>query len=157
MFLNGGDTMNRFCANCGNEIAAGSNFCSKCGASVEGNNHQELNFKIPERNIALCLIYTIITCGIYGVYWFICITDEVNAVSKEDGTSGGMSFLFTILTCGIYGFYWAYRVGQKLGAAGKLYNKAINDNAILYLILHIFGLGLINYCLMQQDLNRFSK
>ena len=85
--------MNRFCANCGNEIAAGSNFCSKCGASVEGNNHQELNFKIPERNIALCLIYTIITCGIYGVYWFICITDEVNAVSKEDWYFWGYVFL----------------------------------------------------------------
>lgn len=48
MFLNGGDTMNRFCANCGNEIAAGSNFCSKCGASVEVNNHQELNLKFPK-------------------------------------------------------------------------------------------------------------
>ena len=96
-------------------------------------------------------------CGIYGIYWFICITDEVNAVSEENGTTGGLAFLFTLLTCGIYGIYWAYCNGQKLAKAGNKYNKAIGDNAVLYLILQIVGLGIVNYCLMQNDLNRFSK
>lgn len=27
------------------------------------------------------------------------------------------------------------------------------DNSILYLILGIFGLGLVNYCLMQSEIN----
>ena len=159
--------MNRFCPNCGNEIPDGTNFCSKCGNNINGNQNETViinnnyntnnSFKLPERNIALCLIFSILTCGIYGIYWFICITDEANAASGEGGTSGGMAFLFTLITCGIYGIYWAYRIGQKLAQAGKNQNKAIGDNAILYLILQFLGLGIINYCLMQNDLNKFSK
>ena len=159
--------MNRFCPNCGNELAEGSTFCSKCGYNVGGNqngtviinnnNYNTNTVKVPERNIAMCLILSILTCGIYGIYWFICITDEANAVSGENGTSGGMAFLLNLITCGIYGIYWAYRNGQKLVAAGRMQNKPVSDNAILYLILQFIGLGLINYCLMQNDLNRFSK
>ena len=83
--------MNRFCPNCGNEIPEGTNFCSKCGNNINGNQNETViinnnyntnnSFKLPERNIALCLIFSILTCGIYGIYWFICITDEANAAS----------------------------------------------------------------------------
>lgn len=57
-----------------------------------------------ERGVAVSIILTIVTCGIYGIYWFICLTNEVEAAS-EDRTmaSGGAAFLLTIVTCGIYG------------------------------------------------------
>ncbi len=28
-----------------------------------------MNYGITARNIALCIIFTLITCGIYGLYW----------------------------------------------------------------------------------------
>ncbi len=154
-----------FCPNCGNKLEEGSNFCSKCGTSIntaspntENNNaNNNIDFHLPERNIAMSVIFSILTCGLYGIYWFICLTDEVNAVSEENDTTGGMAFLFSILTCGIYGIYWAYRIGQKLNKAGVKNHLPIGDNAILYLILQVFGFGIINYCLMQNELNRFSK
>ena len=159
--------MNHFCPNCGNEIPEGTNFCTRCGANVGGSQNGTViinnnyngpsNIRVPERNIAMCIIFSILTCGIYGIYWFICITDEVNAVSNEGGTSGGVAFLLTLITCGLYGIYWAYKKKKKLANAGRMYNKPISDSAILYLILQFVGLGLINYCLMQNDLNRFSK
>ena len=56
--------------------------------------------------IVLCIIFSIITCGIYGIYWMIKMNDEVNALAGEPGaTTGGMVFLFTLITCGIYGWY----------------------------------------------------
>ena len=27
---------------------------------------------IQQRNIALCIILSIVTCGIYGLYWYAC-------------------------------------------------------------------------------------
>lgn len=164
--------MSRFCSNCGNEVEEGTNFCTKCGASLNGNNGNRNDNKtviinnysnnnnsvnLPERSIALAIVLSIITCGIYAIYWFIVITDEANAVSDEQGTSGGVAFLLNLVTCGIYGIYWSYRMGQKLYSAGQKYNKPIGDNAVLYLVLSIFGLGIINYCLIQNDLNRFAK
>ena len=71
---------------------------------------------MKNRNIALCIIFSIITFGIYGIYWFICLTNGMNMATPDDTyqTSGGMAFLFSLLTCGIYSFYWNYRMGQKI-------------------------------------------
>ena len=33
---------------------------------------------MEKRNIAVSIILTIVTCGIYGIYWFIMLTDETN-------------------------------------------------------------------------------
>ena len=59
---------------------------------------------IERRNIAVCIVLTLVTCGIYGIYWIVCLTNDVNTVSGDvNGTSGGMVVLLTIVTCGIYG------------------------------------------------------
>lgn len=104
----------------------------------------------------MAIILSIITCGLYGIYWFIVMTDESNNVSDEKTSSGGLAFLYTLVTCGIYRLYWNYKMGQKLYLAGKKYNLPISDNSVLYLILAIFGLDIVNYCLIQSDLNRFA-
>ncbi len=56
---------------------------------------------VKERNIAVCIILSLVTCGIYMIYWFICLTDEANNASNSTGTSGGMAFLLSLVTCGI--------------------------------------------------------
>lgn len=111
---------------------------------------------MKERNIAICIILSIVTCGIYGIVWFIEMTDDAVRLNEgaEYNTSGGTAFLLTLITCGIYGFYWAYQMGKALTKAGNNKNVKIEDNAVLYLVLQIFGLGIVNYCLMQNDLNK---
>lgn len=156
--------MAKFCSKCGNEVSEENEFCSKCGAKLNGesssdssSNSANNNYpRIPNRNIVTSIILSFITCGFYSVYWFIIMTDEANAISDDNSTSGGMAFLFTLLTCSIYSIYWSYQMGKKLHEAGLKYGKNIQDNSVLYLILSIFGLGIINYCLIQSDLNRFS-
>lgn len=147
--------MSKFCSNYGEKMNDGAKFCDKCGASVE----KKVNLQSPlitKRDIVVAIILTFVTCGIYGIYWFIVMTDDVNSLSDEKMASGGTAFLYSILTCGIYALYWNYKIGQKMAEAGKKYNKPINDNSVLYLVLSIFGLGLVNYCLIQSDLNRFA-
>lgn len=165
--------MSKFCPNCGNRLEENQLFCANCGARVaaENNNNNNTtvnnyntnnyntnnNVLVPNRNIAISIILSIVTCGIYGLYWFIKITDESKAVSNGTNANGLLAVIYTILTCGIYSIYWSYKMGQNMHAAGKLHNKDISDNAVLYLILSIFGLGVVNYCLIQNDLNKFSN
>lgn len=106
---------------------------------------------VENKNIALCIVLSIVTCGIYGIVWFISLNDDVNRVSNEPNpTSGGIAFLLTLVTCGIYGFYWAYKQGEKL-------DRAENNNSssgVLYIVLTFFGLGIVAYALMQDRLNK---
>ena len=54
---------------------------------------------IQQRNIAVCIILSIVTCGIYGIYWFIVLSNDTNTVSNaENATSGGVAFVLSLTT-----------------------------------------------------------
>lgn len=110
---------------------------------------------IPQRSIPLCIIFTLITCGIYGIYWFIKLVDELNLASgRHNDMSGGMVFLLTFITCGIYGLYWFYKAGEKVNFLTGSHDSV---TGILYLALDFFGLAIINYCLIQSELNNVAR
>lgn len=111
---------------------------------------------IKERNIAVCIILTIVTCGFYGIYWFICLNNDANTASNTFGTSGGVAYLLTLVTCGIYGLFWAYKQGEKIDNAKTARGNASSNTGIVYLLLFIFGLGIIAYALMQNELNKLA-
>ncbi len=113
-----------------------------------------MNQRVPgiqQRNIVIAVILSIVTCGIYGIYWMIKLNDEINQiVGDTQATSGGLVFLFTLITCGIYGWYWMYKMGEK---CDKI--KGVSGSSgVLYLILGICGLGIVDYCLMQDTINK---
>ena len=113
---------------------------------------------MSERNIAVAIILTIITCGIYGIYWFIVLTDDARFASRDQqAPTGGIAFLLTLVTCGIYGIYWAYKMGKTIATAKQVNGLNVDDNSVLYLILQLFGLGIINYALMQNELNQIAQ
>ena len=112
--------------------------------------------QIEERNIVVYLLLTLVTCGIFGIYWLIVILKDIATTSGED-INPWMVILLTIITCGIYGIYYSYMMGKYMVKAGENYNVKIEDNSILYLILTIFGFGIVTYCLVQNDLNTIAK
>ncbi len=167
---------NSYCQGCGAPINPGQASCFNCGKATgyAGNNqntYNNINYnnnfydqpKAPQnvpikyRNIALCIIFSIISCGIYGIYWFVTLTDDANALAGDYKTSGGMAILWTILTCGIYGIYWAYKQGEKLDYAKQSRGIPSANSGILYLLLSVFGLSIIAYCLMQNEINKFAN
>ena len=113
---------------------------------------------IQKRDIPIAIILSIVTCGIYGIYWFIVMTDDVKTVSEDQSmASGGLAFVLTLVTCGIYGIYWAYKMGELLKIAQEKNGLPVKDNAIVYLILELIGLGIINSILIQDDLNKIAE
>ena len=112
---------------------------------------------ITERNIALCIVLSIVTCGIYGIYWMVKLNDEINMLDgTPEDTTGIMVVVFTISTCGIYGFFWMYKMGTKVDniKAGMGIDPGSLASNILYLLLTFLGLGIVNYCLMQDTINK---
>ena len=110
-----------------------------------------------KRNIVVAILLTFVTCGIYGIYWWIKMTDESNMLLGDPmETSGIKAFLFTLITCGIYGIYWNYKMGKKMYQIHMKNNVIASDNSVLYLILALVGLGIVNWCLIQSDLNKYA-
>ena len=111
---------------------------------------------VKERNVVTAIILSIVTCGIYGIVWMIGMTDDAAHLNEDVNMKGVNAFLLTLVTCGIYSFFWAYKMGKTMNEVGNKKGVQIADNSILYLILSIFGLGIVNYCLIQSDLNKFA-
>lgn len=111
---------------------------------------------VKEKNIVTCVILSFITCGIYSIIWFVNLNDDVNTLSGDFKTSGGMAFLLTIVTCGIYGLYWMYNQGTRIDNVKASRGIPSSNSGVLYLILSIIGLGIVSYCLMQNEINQLA-
>lgn len=112
------------------------------------------NYGVNKKSIATCIILSIVTCGLYGIFWYITLTDDVGRLSKDNRLSGGMCFLLTLVTCGLYGFYWAYLMGKAMFQIKSERNIAgTSDNSTIYIILQLFGLQIVTLALVQNDVN----
>lgn len=131
---------------------------------IENTQQRKFEYLQP-REIALCIIFTIITCGIYGWYWIYKMNEEINEISGHpEDTSGGLVILFSIITCGIYNIYWCYKMGQKLS---EYYESSSvhgdKDLGILFLILMLASFfscsvcGFVCYGIMQDNINKIVR
>ena len=105
---------------------------------------------MQRRDILSIIIFSIITCGIYNIYWIVKTQDELNAYegTSHNNYSGIVVILLSIITCGIYLIYWYYSLPQRLLRYG------IDSNLpLISLILCIFGLALVSSLLIQNEIN----
>ena len=109
---------------------------------------------MKKRNVALCVIFSIVTCGIYGLYWMAQINNCANELADPPKKTGGVvAVLLTIITCNIYGIYWAYKMGGMLDAALAKRSMPTQNRSVIYLILQVIGLGFVGWILMQSTIN----
>lgn len=108
------------------------------------------------RNIGLSIVLSVITCGIYSIYWFIVLTDEINREKPEyaNDMSGVLCFLLSLITCNLFGIYWAYKIGEKLDTIKYERSIAAGQNSVLYLILELLGFNVIVLALAQNEMNK---
>ena len=147
-----------FCKHCGKEVPDNAAFCTECGKPLGDTataptapivNSSGLG--IAPRSIVTAILLTIVTCGIYGLYWFVVLTNEMNKLSgRERDTNGGMALLLSLVTCGIYTYYWAYKIGEKRDVVA---GESASSN-IVYLVVTLFGFGIIVYALAQDAINK---
>jgi hypothetical protein len=110
---------------------------------------------MQKRSVGLAIVLSLVTCGIYAIYWMNTITNDVHEVTGRQTTaSGGMVILYSLITCGIYSFYWMYKMGESLAEAKEQRGMRVDNNAgLLYLILTFFMLALVSYALIQSSIN----
>ena len=106
---------------------------------------------IKQRNIVTCILLSLVTCGIYGIYWLVMMAKE--AVSVKDPMDNGILEIVLMLFLPFLGFFLA----EKKFAEGCAEKGIVHsDNSILYLILGLVGLGIVSACMMQNDLNKLA-
>ena len=62
------------------------------------------------RSIALGIIFSLLTCGIYSLYWQYKQMVTLNAWLGRTDYRFWLWFFLSILTCGIFGIYYEYKM-----------------------------------------------
>lgn len=113
------------------------------------------SISMEKRSIPVAIILTIVTCGIYGIYWYYKTAETFYNAQTSNGlnTSPIVTILLSIVTCGIYGIYAYYVWGKAMPEIFARYGFAGEDRSVMYIILSIFGFSIINMALIQNDFN----
>ena len=101
------------------------------------------------------IILSLITCGIYYLFWQERQMKAVNYLLDEDKYSFIKWFLFTIITCGIYHIYYEYIFGQSIMEAQRRLDRPVSANLHLLSVgLAIFGLNIVADAIQQDEINK---
>lgn len=109
------------------------------GTPVYGGNGRMLK---TDRNVIIYLLLTFITCGIYSLFFFYHMIQDINTACEGDGqhTPGLLAFiLLGIITCGIYDIYWYYKVANRLQQNAPRYNMFFTENGTSVLLWMLIG------------------
>lgn len=161
------------CPSCGASVPDQADFCPNCGASMRqgtsasynnpnttnyGANPMQPTAPITQKDIAVSIILTIITCGIYGYYWLYTQDSDLQTLLPRPGaTSSGMVVLYSLITCGIYHYYWMYKAGEMIDQCKNQRGVPSSNSGILYLVLSLVGLAIVSHALIQNELNNYAQ
>ena len=99
---------------------------------------------VKNRNIVLVYIFSIITLGIYAIYWAVSTKNEINTLGAKIPTGW-------LLIVPIANLYWVYKYCE--GFAQKVKK---DNNTLLWFILYIL-VGIIMPAIVQSELNKRAK
>lgn len=102
---------------------------------------------IPKkRNMLMQVLLMIVTCGLYSIYWFYVITEELKQITNDAEASPA---LWTVLIFVPFGAFYSY---YKFG---EIYEKASAEHFNLWLM---FVLWLVFapavWFIVQMDMNK---
>jgi len=98
------------------------------------------------------LLLSLISCGIYLIYWIYTVTDDLNSIDG-DTTSPLAVVSLGVITCGIYTLYWWYKLGERIAKIEK--NPNSNDS-LVFLMLSLFGFSIVAAMIAQNKLNKIG-
>jgi hypothetical protein len=105
------------------------------------------------RNPMTVWILSIVTCGMYALYWFYLIGNELkNYLGKED--LNPTTDLIITFVCSAYGLYLPIKYGKLIHEAQQRAGMAnAEDKGMKFLLMNFVCLGL-GYKMMQEELNK---
>ena len=115
-----------------------------------------------ERSIWPVLILSVITLGIYPIWYYHKIVQDVNLICEEDGkrSPGVLVWLvLTLLTCGIYNMLWWCNMHDRLRATAKTKGVTIEQTTSGLMLLFIgayFVMGILTWVALHKFLSTLN-
>lgn len=118
------------------------------------------------RGLFLFVVLTVLTCGIYGWYFYYSVAKDANIICEGDGeeTAGLLQhILLSIVTCGVYEYIWQCQLADRLQKNASRYGVNIEENGTTVILWFIpgsccCGIGcFVAYHIQIKNLNKMAR
>lgn len=97
-----------------------------------------------DRSMILYVLFTLITCGIYSIYFWSVLGEDLNIMAtRRDGKKTMhyclVYFIFSWLTCGIVPLVWYHRISARVGNEARARGIATSFGAGSFWLWYILG------------------
>lgn len=115
---------------------------------------------IKKRSFFVYVLLSIITLGIYHIYFWTKVSDDVEKLCEGDGKKTMkyvFCFLLNIITFGIFGLVWKYKLAERLRTNAARYNLNFSESGGLVLFYSIFAAPfLISNFIIAKNFNALA-
>ena len=130
-----------FCTKCGAQNGEAAEFCTSCGNPLKGGSAAVTATGLQRRDPIMVLIFSVITFGIYGIYWQVKTKLELN----DSGANIPTAWLIIIPIISIW-WAWKFSEGVEQVTQGRM------SGPVAFLLL--FFIGMIGGAIIQDSLNK---
>lgn len=156
----------RFCPGCGTDTSLGGEILNAANETVEsaarelgsavqevktmysgqgntGNADEGVHRLKTDRRLVIWILLTIITFGIYGIFFMHKMARDINEACKDDNeTIPGFALyiLLVLVTLGIYDLFFMYKLGNRMFSSAPKYGLSFTENGTTVLMWRIFGI-----------------
>ena len=107
--------------------------------------------KVKKRNVAVSVILSVLTLGIYANFWAYRLIQNTYILKKK--RYGAVFELLGLLFVPLYAYYWWYSRGRYVKKCFAEYGQKACFGGAGYLMLALFGMPLVSMAIMQHDFN----
>ena len=120
---------------------------------------------MKQRSFVTVILFSLITCGIYWIYYCYVLTEDLNKIGSEKVRDFNPSmnyllvFLLSLVTCGIFNYFWLYQQGNRMLDVSRSYGREFHESGTTYLLWCLFGIllcgigTLYGYSLLVRNMN----
>lgn len=110
----------------------------------------------PEGYIKLWIfvVLAIVTFGVYIYVWIYKTVVLLNEKLQNQQSNSPAAQLLLCMFVPFYMLYWVYKNCKRIEEYNQKIGTGVNDLSFVGLLLSIFGLGIIAYALMQDQINK---
>ncbi len=109
---------------------------------------------INKRRIGVCILLSIVTLGIYGIFWLYLLVKNVRAINEDK--SDCVAEMLCLIFVPFYLLYWYITRGNIIKQKLAELDVRTESNQLACLFLGFFGLHIVAFAIIQNDFNTLS-
>ena len=107
---------------------------------------------LTKRSIAGVIIFSLLTCGIYAVWWTYVTCDALQRQGQKTSIPPVLTTLMMLFLTNVGGALLGLDADDNINAIKARYGMPTNDNKILWLVVGIF-IPIVVIALVQYEIN----